>query len=211
MFIFGTCKSARRFPLWAHTLLPRSAASLVREPCVESLSPHCLEDMKTWAQFDGGHGERIPHTFSDGGDIICHVPPLLLFRFCIWRGFKNKVMLVTLCEELFMLDGRPHIGRLMLKQSLVWYHWFCYFTNFSFNKIIFSIFQVSRDHERCLTASVQDFTLCGILLGYFLGTVRVSQLHMWETTVQPWFVPCRNVTGFAVTLLVVTYSETDSV
>jgi len=23
-----------------------------------------------------------------------------------------------------MLDGRPHIARLMLKQSLVWYHWF---------------------------------------------------------------------------------------
>jgi len=24
-----------------------------------------------------------------------------------------------------MLDGRPHIARVMLKQSLVWYHWFC--------------------------------------------------------------------------------------
>jgi len=24
-----------------------------------------------------------------------------------------------------MLDGRPHIAKLMLKQSLVWYHWFC--------------------------------------------------------------------------------------
>jgi len=24
-----------------------------------------------------------------------------------------------------MLDGRPHITKLMLKQSLVWYHWFC--------------------------------------------------------------------------------------
>jgi len=46
--------------------------------------------------------------------------------------------------------------------------------------------------------------------GYFLVTVRVLQLQMWETTVQPLFVPCRNVTGFAVTL-VVTYSETDSV
>jgi len=33
---------------------------------------------------------------------------------------------------------------------------------------------------------------------------------MWETTVQPWFVPYRNETGFAVTLAV-TYSETDSV
>jgi len=24
-----------------------------------------------------------------------------------------------------MLDGRPHTVKLMLKQSLVWYHWFC--------------------------------------------------------------------------------------
>ena len=30
--------------------------------------------------------------------------------------------------------------------------------------MIFSIFQVSRDRERCLTASVGDFTLCGVLL-----------------------------------------------
>jgi len=34
-------------------------------------------------------------------------------------------MFVTFCVELFMLDGRPHIAKLMLKQSLVWYHWFC--------------------------------------------------------------------------------------
>jgi len=30
--------------------------------------------------------------------------------------------------------------------------------------MIFSIFQVSRDHERWLTASVTHFTLCFILL-----------------------------------------------
>jgi len=24
-----------------------------------------------------------------------------------------------------MLDGRLHIAKMMLKQSLVWYHWFC--------------------------------------------------------------------------------------
>jgi len=24
-----------------------------------------------------------------------------------------------------MLDGRPHTVKLMLKQSLVWHHWFC--------------------------------------------------------------------------------------
>ena len=36
--------------------------------------------------------------------------------------------------------------------------------NFSFDKIIFSIFQVSRDRERWLTASVRHFPLCGVLL-----------------------------------------------
>ena len=35
---------------------------------------------------------------------------------------------------------------------------------FSFDKIIFSIFHVSRGRERCLTASFRHFTLCGILL-----------------------------------------------
>ena len=66
---------------------------------------------------------RVPPTFSDGEDIICHVPPFLLFRFCIWRGFKNKkVVRHVLCEELFTLGGRPYIAKLMLKQSLVWYH-----------------------------------------------------------------------------------------
>jgi len=29
-----------------------------------------------------------------------------------------------LCKELFMLDGRLYIAKFMLKQSLVWYHWF---------------------------------------------------------------------------------------
>jgi len=43
-----------------------------------------------------------------------------LFRFCIWRGFKNKSEVChILFEELFLLDGRPHIAKLMLKRSLV--------------------------------------------------------------------------------------------
>ena len=46
--------------------------------------------------------------------------------------------------------------------------------------------------------------------GYFLETVTVVQLHMCETTTQHGFGSRRNVSGFAVTL-VVTYSETDSV
>jgi len=66
----------------------------------------------SWAQFGGGHGGRVPHFF--------------LLSFCIWRGFKNKSDVChVLCEELFMLDGRPHIATLMLKPCLVWYHWFC--------------------------------------------------------------------------------------
>jgi len=36
--------------------------------------------------------------------------------------------------------------------------------NFSFDKIMFSIFQVSRDRERCLTAAVRHFSLRGMLL-----------------------------------------------
>ena len=107
--------------------------------------------MCAWAQFGGGHGDASPHFF--------------LFRFCIWSGFKSKSDVChVLCEELFILDGRPHITKLMLKQSLVWYHPFCQFTYFTFDKIIFSIFQVSRDRERCLTASERHFTLCGILI-----------------------------------------------
>jgi len=36
-------------------------------------------------------------------------PHFFLFRFCIWRGFKNKsVVCHVLCEELCMVDARPH-------------------------------------------------------------------------------------------------------
>jgi len=113
-------------------------------------------------------GTCVPHFFRRGGhDMPCPLH-FFLFRFCIWRGFKNKSDVCqychVLCEELFMSDGRLHLAKLMLKQSLLWYHWFCWFINFSFDEIIFNIFQVSRDHERWLTASVRHFPLCGILL-----------------------------------------------
>ena len=50
-------------------------------------------------------------------------PPTFFSKFCIWRRFKNKSDVChVLCEELFKLDSRPHIAKLMLKQSLVWYH-----------------------------------------------------------------------------------------
>ena len=38
------------------------------------------------------------------------------------------------------------------------------YLNCSFDNIIFSIFQVSSDRERWLTAFFRHFTLCGILL-----------------------------------------------
>ena len=42
---------------------------------------------------------------GDTGDIKCHVPPLFLFRFCIWRSSKNKSdVYQVLREVLFMLD-----------------------------------------------------------------------------------------------------------
>jgi len=44
-------------------------------------------------------------------------PHFFLFRFCIWRGFKNKSDVChVLWEEIFMLDGRPHIAKLMLTE-----------------------------------------------------------------------------------------------
>jgi len=64
-------------------------------------------------------GDKSPHFFRRG-DIICHVPYFFIFRFCISRRFKNKSDVChVLNEELFMLDCRPHIVKLMLKQSLV--------------------------------------------------------------------------------------------
>jgi len=57
-----------------------------------------------WAKLGGGRGGRVPPTFSDGGDILCHVPHFFLFKFCVWRGFENKNDVChVLCEELFML------------------------------------------------------------------------------------------------------------
>jgi len=74
-----------------------------------------------WAQFVGGHGGRVPPTFSDGWDIICHATPTFFsLDFVFGEVSKNKSDVChVFCEELFMLDGRPHKAKLMLKQSLV--------------------------------------------------------------------------------------------
>jgi len=69
----------------------------------------------------GTRGTCPPHFFRRGGLNMSCPPTFFLLRFCIWRGFKNKTDVChVLCEELFKLDGRPYIDKLMLKQSLVW-------------------------------------------------------------------------------------------
>jgi len=71
----------------------------------------------------GDTGDVSPHFFRREGHNMPCPTHIFLFRFYIWRGFKNKSDVChVLCEELFMLDGRPYIAELMLKQSLVWYH-----------------------------------------------------------------------------------------
>ena len=66
-----------------------------------------------------GHRGGLPPLFQAGGTYYPMSPHFFLFRFCIRRIFKNKNVFHVLCEEIFMLDGRPHIAKLILKQSLV--------------------------------------------------------------------------------------------
>jgi len=91
--------------------------SLVTQSPWKASIPHHLHGLMLTPT--NKHGRNL---VGDTGDVS---PPLFLFRFCIWKGFKNKsVFCHVLCEELSMLDGRPYIVKLMLKQSLVWCHWF---------------------------------------------------------------------------------------
>jgi len=43
-----------------------------------------------WAQLGGGHERRVPSTFSDSGDIICHIPPFFSLGFVIY-WFQSKL------------------------------------------------------------------------------------------------------------------------
>ena len=79
-----------------------------------------------WRNLVGDTGDVSPHFFRRGRQNMPCPPTFFLFRFCIWRGFKNKNEVCRVFgEELFMSHGRPYIAKLILKQSLVWYHWFC--------------------------------------------------------------------------------------
>ena len=62
--------------------------------------------------------------------------------------------------------------------------------NFSFDKIIFRIFHVSRDRERRLTASVRHFLLCGILLVrlFFCDSESITAAHVRDHNTAIFFV-----------------------
>jgi len=52
----------------------------------------------------GDTGDVSP-TFSDGGDIICHVPSTIFYLGFVFGEFSKKSNPChVLCEELFMLD-----------------------------------------------------------------------------------------------------------
>jgi len=54
-----------------------------------------------------GNTGNVSPTFSDGGDIIWHVPPhFSIYVSEIWKSFKNKSDVChVLCEELFIFDA----------------------------------------------------------------------------------------------------------
>jgi len=89
----------------------------------------------------GDTGHVSPHFFRRGGYNMPCLPHFFLFRFCIWRGFKNKSdICYVLCEELYMLDvthGRVDVYKESGVVSLILIF---YSVNFSFNKMILSIF-----------------------------------------------------------------------
>jgi len=69
----------------------------------------------------GDTGAVFP-TISGGGYIICHVPPLFSSGFIFGEVQKIKVTFATFCVKCFVCYIL-HVAKLMLKQSLVWYHW----------------------------------------------------------------------------------------
>jgi len=80
--------------------------------------------------------------------------PIFLFRFGIWRDFKNKSDIChVFCEESFMIDiahSQIDVERELYVVSLI----LIFFINFSFEYMIFGILQVSRDRERLLLSDV---------------------------------------------------------
>jgi len=79
---------------------------------------------------------------------------IFLYRFCIWRAFKNKSDVChVLCEELFMLED-THNSRVDVEADVGVVSMVLMFFHFCCDKMTFSILQVFKDRERYLTTSV---------------------------------------------------------
>jgi len=116
--------------------------------------------------------------------------PHFLFRFCIWRGSKNKSDVChVLREVLFLLDITQNqfdvergfqvsLDTCVVSLSVISLDSVTCI-NFSFNRMIFSIFQVSGDREDGLLL-LSNILPCVVYCqkSYFLETVIVLQLHM---------------------------------
>jgi len=76
-----------------------SFQNLVKKPCMKSR--YIVKVSLTWAHCGGGHGGRVPPLFQARGHNMPCPTHFFLFRFCIWRGFKNKVLFVTFCVKSF--------------------------------------------------------------------------------------------------------------
>ena len=130
-------------------------------------------------------GDVSPHCFRRRGYYVLSPPNIFLFRFCIWRGFKNKSDIChVLCEELFMFDV-VHIAKLMLIQGLAWSLILIFFINFCLDKIIFSLLHVSKDRERLLKLLLSDILPCAIYC---------TKAHCFETSEVGYsriVLPCR--------------------
>jgi len=101
--------------------------------------------------------------------------------------------LLPQCEALRICRSRFPIATLLsVIASIKWY------------LACFKFLETTKDGLLLLS----DILLCVVYCskGYFLETVIILPLHMWETTIQHVFGSHRNVAGFAIT-----YSETDSV
>jgi len=75
------------------------------------------------------------------------------FAFVCFRGPIAQTSLLDVTHS--QVDDETEFG--MISLILI------FFINFSFDKMIFGILQVSRDRERWLAAFVRHFTLRGIL------------------------------------------------
>jgi len=60
--------------------------------------------LRTWAHFSGGHRDGPPPHFQVGRYNMPCPSHFFLFRFCIWTGFKNKMMLVTFSVFLLTVN-----------------------------------------------------------------------------------------------------------